>query len=250
MYRDEVVARTYRAAMRVSEALAPGRLPQGERVYAVGDVHGCANRLRALHGLIAADMVARPVATPFLVHLGDYVDRGEDSRGAVQALLAAPPGLTAVHLMGNHEQMMLAALSPAAPDSVRRLWLENGGTETLLSYGLPPHAPARWADLEADHAALLAELPDRFARGGYLFVHAGIRPGIAIEAQTTQDLLWIREPFLAWHGPLPAVVVHGHTPVATPEVLPQRIAIDTGAVFGGDLTCAVLEADRISFLVA
>lgn len=236
--------------MRVSEALAPGRLPHGERVYAVGDVHGCANRLRALHGLIAADLVARPVATPFLVHLGDYVDRGEDSRGAVQALQSAPPGLTTIHLRGNHEQMMLGALAPGAPDAVRRLWLENGGAETLASYGLSPHDHASWNTLEADHLTLLRALPDRFARGGYLFVHAGIRPGVPVASQTTQDLLWIREPFLKWQGPLPAVVVHGHTPVAAPEILPQRIAIDTGAVYGGDLTCAVLEADRIAFLLA
>lgn len=250
MHRDGIVASTYRDVMRVSEAQAPGRLPPGERVYAIGDVHGCANRLRALHGMIAADLVAHPVGMPFLVHLGDYVDRGEDSRGAVQALLSAPPGLSAIHLRGNHEQMMLAALAPGATKGARSHWLENGGAETLRSYGLPYQLTACWSSIEAGHLALLGALPDRFARGEYLFVHAGIRPGVTIAAQATQDLLWIREPFLSWRGKLPAVVVHGHTPVSAPEVLPHRIGIDTGAVVGGDLTCAVLEADRVSFLVA
>ncbi|MCK8786815.1 metallophosphoesterase [Roseomonas sp. NAR14] len=277
----------------LNEQLAPATLPPGLRVYAVGDVHGCVERLAALHGQIAEDAARRPVGRAVLVHLGDYVDRGLDSAAVVQHLLGPPPaGMDAVvNLLGNHEAMMLAALPPpgapapapapaggtplagpgrAGPQAggraeaqmgaqrgaqaeasaeIRALWLANGGRATLLSYDCDPAEPDTW-QVPPAHVALLRGCALSWPAGGYLFAHAGVRPDVPLDRQSPDDLLWIREPFLSWGRPLPAVVVHGHTPEPQPSVRPHRIGIDTGAVFGGALTCLVLERDRLGFLVA
>lgn len=229
---------------------APGSLPDGVRVYAVGDVHGCAARLEELHRLIAADWAARPVGEAMLIHLGDYVDRGPDSRAVITRLAAGPPipGLVTVNLTGNHEQMMLKTLASLDADDIE-LWLANGGEDTLRSWGLNPFDdPEAWPDAVLPaHVAFMRDLPMMHQAGDYVFVHAGIRPGVALDAQRRDDLLWIREPFLSFDGDLGAVVVHGHTPVPAPLVRGNRIDLDTGAYLGGDLTCAVLEADRIGF---
>ncbi|WP_439598721.1 metallophosphoesterase family protein [Falsiroseomonas sp.] len=223
-------------------------LPEGLRIYAVGDSHGCARQLAALHGLILADLAARPIARPRLVHLGDYVDRGPDSAG-VLAILAAPPArLPIINLMGNHDQMMLDALAPDAAKQEVELWLANGGGATLESYGASPRDARSWGRIPAAHLDLLRSCPSHHAAGGYVFVHAGLRPGVAPELQQRMDMLWIREPFLSGRGGLPAVVVHGHTPAASPEILPHRIGLDTGAVFGGALTCGVFQGARVDFL--
>jgi serine/threonine protein phosphatase 1 len=232
---------------------APATLPPGERVYAVGDVHGCLDRLQSLHQLIADDLAARPADAPLLVHLGDYVDRGPDSAGVV-ALLAdggLPAPLPTVNLMGNHEHMMLAALATGETEATE-LWLANGGADSLLSWGVPRSAqPKEWpAYLPKPHLLFLRDLAIRHAAGGYLFVHAGIRPGIPLERQSRHDLMWIREPFLSCDDCFGPVVVHGHTPRQEPVVRPNRIGIDTGAVMGGVLTCAVLEEDRLGFISA
>lgn len=234
----------------VNEALAPGALPPGLRIYAVGDVHGCADRLGLLHDQIAADARARPAEHVVLIHLGDYVDRGEDSAGVLERLLAPcpVPGAEVVNLLGNHEVMMLDACDPRAPDGALDFWLENGGAETLASYHAHPGDPAPWEAIPREHLALLRGCSLRWAAGDYLFVHAGVRPGIPLERQDPFDLLWIREPFLSFEGDLPLVVVHGHTPAAVPAVRPHRIGIDTGACFGGDLTCLILEGQRLRFL--
>jgi serine/threonine protein phosphatase 1 len=232
---------------------APASLPPGRRVYAVGDVHGCRDRLVALHALIAADLAARPIETPTLVHLGDHVDRGPDSAGVIDLLSAGPPiaGLPTVNLMGNHEHMMLAALT--APDTdAAGLWMDNGGQASLLSWDVPPGtSPAHWlAYIPPRHLIFARDLAITHRVGPYLFVHAGLRPGVPLDRQTRDDMLWIREPFLSYAGDLGAVVVHGHTPRPEPEVRRNRIGIDTAAVLGGTLTCAVLEADRLGFLCA
>jgi serine/threonine protein phosphatase 1 len=232
---------------------APASLPPGKRVYAVGDVHGCLEQLAALHGLIAQDLAARPIAEAELVHLGDLVDRGPDSAGVVDLLSAGSPiaGLTCVTLMGNHEQMMLAALS-AGEAGPAGLWMDNGGGPTLRSWGVPlGTASSAWAGhIPARHLRFLRALVLTHRVGPYFFVHAGVRPGIPLPLQAPDDLLWIREPFLSFAGDLGAVVVHGHTPRAEPEVRRNRIGIDTAAVLGGQLTCVVLEADRLAFLQA
>ncbi len=236
----------------VTSSLAPASLPAGSRIYAIGDVHGCRDQLADMHAQIAADLAARPVADALVLHLGDYVDRGPDSAGVVEMLRAgAPvPGARALQLMGNHEALMLAAL--AGDRRAAQVWLENGGVAALASWKVPPRTdPAAWAGLIPPAAlAWLRGLARSHQAGGYLFVHAGIRPGIAIAAQDPDDLIWIREPFLSWTEPHEKVVVHGHTPVRAPAIRPNRIGIDTGAVLGGMLTCAVLEADRLGFLTA
>ena len=235
----------------VEFSLAPGRLAPGKRVYAVGDVHGCADRLATLHAAITADLAARPIRHSTLVHLGDYVDRGPDSAGVV-ARIAAGPAITAtVNLLGNHERMMLDALAADDPRAIAH-WLMNGAAPSLASWGVPRGAaPRDWAArIPADHLARLRGLALTHRSDDYLFVHAGIRPGRPLRRQLEEDLIWIREPFLSYAGDLGAVIVHGHTPVPAPVVRPNRIGIDTGAVLGGPLTCAVLEADQVGFISA
>jgi serine/threonine protein phosphatase 1 len=242
----------------ITFGLAPGRLADGCRVYAIGDVHGCADRLVRLHEAIAEDLSARPAGQAAIVHLGDYVDRGPDSAGVVRHLAGGLPGMprdvAVVNLMGNHEDMMLAALADPS-GAASHLWLFNGGVPTLRSWGVPAGArPAEWAArLRPGDLAFLRGLASCHRIGGYLFVHAGLRPGTPLALQDRQDMLWIREPFLDWTGDFDPgapglVVVHGHTPTHDPVVRPNRIGIDTGAVMGGALTCAVLEADRLGFI--
>jgi serine/threonine protein phosphatase 1 len=232
---------------------APATLPPGQRVYAIGDVHGCVDRLVALHEMIAEDLSERPCPDTTLVHLGDYVDRGTDSAQVVDWLIAGPPvpADTFVNLMGNHEQMMLLAISGSDKEAAAH-WLGNGGADSLLSWGINRSIPpAEWAShLPVRHLMFLRDLTLMHRAGPYLFVHAGVQPGVALEKQTRQDILWIREPFLSSRADHGAVVVHGHTPKREPTVLPNRIAIDTGAVLGGPLTCVVLEDNRLGFLQA
>lgn len=231
---------------------APAALPPGLRLYAVADIHGCSDKLDAIHALIAADAAAAAEPARVIVYLGDYVDRGPDSRGAIARVLAPPIAATVVALCGNHEAMMLAALENPADEAAVALWLANGGAATLRSYGLTGgEEPAVWRDaLPPDHLAFLRRLALRHRAGGYLFVHAGIRPGVALEAQAEHDLLWIRDPFLASAADHGAVVVHGHTPERAPVIRRNRIGLDTGAVYGGPLTAAVFWADRMALLQA
>lgn len=235
----------------VTLRLAPASLPAGRRVYAIGDVHGCDRQLAALHQAIAADLAERPIAAPLLVHIGDYLDRGPASSSVLARLAAGSPiaGMEMVNLRGNHEAMALAVLAGGDRDSVE-LWLLNSAAATLESWGIDPGSPPRsWAArVPADQLAFLGALGASHREGGYFFAHAGVRPGVPLGMQDPADLLWIREPFLSYKGDFGAVVVHGHTPLREPLVLGNRIGIDTGAVYGGRLTAAVLEADRVGFL--
>jgi serine/threonine protein phosphatase 1 len=233
----------------ISFATAPASLPPGQRVYAVGDVHGCLDRLQALHALIAEDLAARPIAAATLVHLGDLVDRGPDSAGVVALLSAGPPvaGLPTVNLMGNHEQMMLMALT-ARDAEPAELWMRNGGQATLRSWSVPLGAVTWMQHIPAAHLLFLRDLAFTHRIGPYFFVHAGLRPGVPLARQVPHDLLWIREPFLSCEDDFGVVVVHGHTPCEVPEIRSNRIGIDTAAVLGGALTCAVLEGESVGFL--
>jgi serine/threonine protein phosphatase 1 len=234
---------------------APGQLPRGRRVYAVGDIHGRRDKLAALHRLIADDLAARPIAAAVLVHLGDYIDQGPDSAGVVALLAAGSPeprqkvaNLKVVNLLGDHERMLLDALDgdrAAATD-----WLWAGGKEALATWGLDPELPRdAWADaLPASHLAWLRGLALSHREGDYLFVHAGVRPGVAWGAQSRDDLVTMRQPFLSTEQDLGTIVVHGHSSSPSVHIGPNRIGLDTGAGIGGKLTCAVLEDDLIALL--
>jgi serine/threonine protein phosphatase 1 len=231
---------------------APAALPPGRRIYAIGDIHGCARQLADLHGMIADDLAQRPLESATLLHIGDYVDRGPDTAGVIQKLVDGPPvaGLETVNLLGNHESTMMDAL--AGERAAGTDWLFAGGKAALQSYGIDPDGPREdWARLiPASHQDFLRSLVLMFRAGGYAFVHAGVRPGIPLQDQARDDLLRARQPFLYSEADFGAVVVHGHTPVKAPVVRHNRIAIDTGAVFGGKMTCLVLEASTLGFLTA
>lgn len=229
---------------------APGWLPRGRRVYVIGDIHGCRDGLAALHRMIADDFAARPTGSAVLVHLGDYIDQGPDSAGVVNDLAAGPPvaGLTRVDLLGDHERMLLDALAgdrAAATD-----WLWAGGKAALASWGLDPELPREaWpAALPPEHIAWLRGLSLMHRDGDYLFVHAGIRPGVPLADQTRDDLLTIRQPFLSTEQDLGVIVVHGHASAPAVSITTNRIGLDTGAGMGGKLSCAVLEDDLIGLI--
>jgi serine/threonine protein phosphatase 1 len=158
------------------------------------------------------------------------------------------PADTVVNLMGNHEHMMLSAIAGIDRDAPAQ-WLSNGGADSLLSWGIPRSVPAaEWAArIPVQHLLFLRDLVINHRIGPYLFVHAGVMPGVPLDQQTRQDMMWIREPFLSSRADHGAVIVHGHTPKREPIVMPNRIAIDTGAVLGGALTCLMLEADSLAF---
>ncbi|HQT78603.1 MAG: hypothetical protein B7Z80_20335 [Rhodospirillales bacterium 20-64-7] len=230
---------------------APATLTPGQRIYAVGDVHGCLDRLVTLHEMIAEDLAERPAKHATLIHLGDYVDRGSDSAQVIDWLINRPPvpAQAFVNLMGNHEQMMLAAVAAVDKDAPCH-WLTNGGADSLLSWGISRTVPpTEWAArIPRQHLLFIRDLAVNHRIGPYFFVHAGVQPGVPLEQQTRHDMLWIREPFLSSRADHGAVIVHGHTPKREPIVHPNRIAIDTGAVVGGALTCVVLEDDTLGFL--
>ncbi|WP_310467752.1 metallophosphoesterase family protein [Sphingomonas sp.] len=243
-----------------STARAPRRgewqVPAGVRVYAVGDVHGCLVELERLLDQIEADAGAID-ATVHVVFLGDLIDRGPDSAGVIRRLLDGPlPGHRRSFLMGNHEEAMLRAWD--GDGETLRGWLAYGGLETLASYGLDRGDVFRLAGelpramrevIPPAHIDFMRGFEDQVRVGNYLFVHAGIRPGVALADQERADLRWIREEFLyddeSDHG---VMVVHGHTIVAEPEVRSNRIGIDTGCYSSGRLTALVLEGGDRRFL--
>ncbi|MEM9011983.1 MAG: metallophosphoesterase family protein [Pseudomonadota bacterium] len=231
------------------------RTTAGHRIYAIGDVHGCDGELGVAHEWIADDLAQRPHPQPLLIHLGDYVDRGPEVPAVIDRLLAlgARADLPTVCLRGNHDEYLHIALTRGwtadAPN-----WLQYGGVETCLGYGVEAgldfDAEALRRNVPEAHQRFLAELPLWHRLGSYLFVHAGIRPGIAIEAQSAQDLMWIRREFLESRTDHGWVVVHGHTVTSRVVDHGNRIGIDTGAVYGGHLSCLVLEEAEVALLGA
>ena len=231
--------------------------PEGTVVYAVGDIHGHLNLLGKLQQQIKDDMAGRDATRRVIVYLGDYVDRGPNSREVLEHLLTRPmDDCESIHLAGNHDHWMLRFLGDA---SVGLPWVRNGGRETLMSYGVVPPRTLGDAQLPAlqeafqkalpdTHRAFLQSMPVCHEEGGYFFAHAGVKPGVPLDQQTENDLTWIREEFLYSDEDFGKVVVHGHTPTHTPEEYPNRIAVDTGAFMSGKLTAAVLHGSKTSFL--
>jgi serine/threonine protein phosphatase 1 len=239
-------------------AAAPPGVPAGTRVYAVGDIHGRFDLLGFLLRRIEADLADAP-ARRVVVFLGDYVDRGPQSADVLDRLCRPlPGGAEGVFLKGNHEDLMAGFL--AGDGDAGAAWLANGGAATLESYGIdaPPifASPVALDGLAARlrramapaHRRFLDGLALSYALGDYLFVHAGVRPGRPLGEQDPRDLMWIRGPFLDSSADFGAVVVHGHSVSAEPEVKPNRIGIDTGAYRSGRLTCLVLEGTTRRFL--
>ncbi|MEM6664000.1 MAG: metallophosphoesterase family protein [Pseudomonadota bacterium] len=235
--------------------LADARAPDDLRIYAIGDIHGCLSDLEAIHNQIEQDLLRRPPKDWRVVHVGDYVDRGPDSKATLQYLMGlCQHDPHVVCLLGNHDKMFADGLSGAG-DRLHT-WLMHGGEETLASYGLSRDDFERRLLHDRDfddavpraHIDFLRSLPTSAALGDYFFVHAGIDPNRSLDDQDPETLIWIRGPFLDDEREHPKIIVHGHTPVRQVDVLPNRIGIDTGAVFGRSLTCLVLDGDRKSIL--
>ena len=236
---------------------ASSQVGAGKRVYAVGDVHGRRDLLETLLGHIFSHAASMPPAQKTLIFMGDYVDRGPDSKGVIDCLL----GLNLIDwklifLRGNHDQAVLDFLEDA---NYYRSWRSFGAPETLLSYGVTPPRFERETDFEKarkafsqlfpkSHLEFLKSLPHSHIEDDYMFAHAGIRPGIPVNEQIPEDLMWIRGNFLSYRGPLPKTVVHGHTPTDEPIRHYNRIGIDTGAYATGRLTAAVLDGQSCTFL--
>jgi serine/threonine protein phosphatase 1 len=240
----------FRAREAAKTATLPS-VPPGQRVYAMGDIHGRADLFAALIDAVEVDDAGREPAETTIILLGDLIDRGPDSATVLTLAQQWQRRRTVRILCGNHEEMLLESLSSL--DNLRA-FLRHGGRETVLSFGIDPEAYYN-ANYEEIQALIASHIPqsvinfiqafeEQVAIGDYLFVHAGIRPGVANDNQQRSDLLWIREPFLSYRGDLGAVVVHGHTIFERPDIRPYRIGIDTGAYLTGNLTVLGLEGSQ------
>lgn len=208
-----------------------------ERIFAIGDIHGCRSLLEELLGRL--DLHPE---TDTVVFIGDYIDRGPDSRGVVETVLALRRRISKVIcLMGNHERMFLDYLEDPAAAA---MFLGNGGVATLRSYGLWRADQVTIGDLPEEHRAFFESLSLWHETEQYLFVHAGLRPGVPLAEQDPWDLVWIRREFIHSPATFGKTVVFGHTPLPEPYVDGTKIGIDTGAVYGGPLTCVELPAMR------
>lgn len=231
-------------------------IPKGVRLFAVGDIHGRVDLLEQTIEKIDAHLHNYPSPRSIRIFLGDYVDRGPKSCDVLTALIEIGKRSEAVFLRGNHETFLLdVLLNPA----ILPTWKTFGGLETLISYGVSsPLNPDIAGSLKivdsfiehlpAEHVQFLKTLPASFSFGDIFFAHAGVRPGVSLAAQSAADLMWIRDEFLDHNQLFEKLIVHGHTPVKSPDVRPNRINIDTGAYVTGRLTCVCFEEDRFGFL--
>ena len=249
-----MLGKLFRPRAPKAEPVLP-RVAEGTRVYAIGDIHGRLDLLEKIECRIADDAAASQAGRNVVVYLGDYVDRGNQSREVVDRLIDRPlPGFERILLLGNHEESVLQFLADV---QIGPAWLAYGGAATLRSYGIRP--PDSDRDLVRAQAELRAGLPERhraFLRGlklrhvegDYFFVHAGIRPGVPLNDQVPDDMLWIRDEFLQSQRDFGKIIVHGHTITKTPDIQRNRIGIDTGAFASGTLTSLVLQGESWSFL--
>ncbi len=229
-------------------------IPLNRRVYAIGDIHGCIIELKSLFEDIQTDLKAYPVGEHVIVALGDYVDRGPDSRAVLDFLIEKQKTNPMICLCGNHDQRMLEFLD--IPEQVGNSFLHFGGQQLLSSYGVETGddkdiaalAHELKAVVPSSHLRFLDSLALSHREGDYFFAHAGVKPGIPLDEQEPGDLLWIRNEFLIHQGSFGVVVVHGHTPGDSVDIRPNRINLDTYCFDSGILSCAVLEGTDIRLL--
>lgn len=236
--------------MLVGEAKAP----VGRRIYAIGDIHGCVSEVEDIFHQIEFDLKFSSFDSYIIITVGDYVDRGPDSRGVIEFLIGAQRRHPLVCLLGNHDQRFLEFLE--VPDEVGEVFLHYGGREALHSYGVEVGETPDIANLSRQlkrqiprsHLNFLRNLQLQHIEGDYAFVHAGIKPEVPMAEQSAKHLLWIREEFLTYQKPHEKVIVHGHTIHDSFDIQPNRINTDTGAFNSGKLTCAVLFGSEIEKL--
>jgi len=230
--------------------------PDGLTIFAVGDIHGRSDLLSALHQRIDEQSADIPLQQTLEVYLGDYVDRGSDSAGVIDMLVERSETRNVVFIRGNHEELLCDFLEDRITIDI---WKALGGIETLRSYGvslkdLSNESASRAALgrfrtlLPASHNMFFRSLRPCFQIGDYLFVHAGVKPGVALEQQSEKTMMWIRDEFLSYKGQFGYIIVHGHTPVAEPDLRPNRINIDTGAYATNKLTCLRIDETGPSVL--
>jgi len=232
---------------------AKPKLPEGIRIYAMSDIHGCADKLEQMFAVIDRDLANVGSRRAIHVFLGDYIDRGPDSKRTIDLLINRGLKHESVFLKGNHEAYLLSLLEDP---SLFQAWRQFGALPTLTSYGLRPSLnpdPLEQAELIEQFKLALPDyqlrflkgLRARFVCGDFFFVHAGVRPGVPLAKQDEQDMLWIREEFLESNEHFGKYIVHGHTPVQKPDIRPNRINIDTGAYATGNLTLLTIQNDSL-----
>ncbi len=252
-----MLARLFKKAA-ISRPLDTARVPDGVRIYAIGDIHGRNDLLRTLLTKIDADNASRGPADTQIIFLGDLMDRGEDSAGVIETAIALRnSGKKVRFLMGNHEEVFVRACRKNDP-KVTRFFLRIGGEATVLSYAIT-RAEYITLDMEQlserlttlvpqEHLEFVEGFEDQIVIGDYAFVHAGIRPGVPLSEQKPSDLRWIREDFVDQRGDLEKVIVYGHTIYDDIEERGSRIGIDTGAYASGKLTALALEGGERWYL--
>lgn len=248
-----MIGSLFGAPKRGEDGVGRAAVPPGHFVVAVGDVHGRLDLLEKLWPQIDAASRLSSARCRTLIFVGDYVDRGEQSRELIDRLLAGFTGFDTVFLKGNHDETLLQFL---ADPTIGDAWRNFGGLETLRSYGVAHPQTRDWSQTRSEFAAAIPRAHLEFLKnlklhvtiGDYIFVHAGLKPRVPLEEQSETDLLWIREEFLESTVNFGRVVVHGHTPTDAPVVRPNRIGIDTGAYITNNLTAVVLEERTRRFL--
>jgi serine/threonine protein phosphatase 1 len=229
------------------------RLPNGVRIYAISDIHGCADLLQQMFTVIDRDLTTLGSMRAIHVFLGDYIDRGPESCRTIDLLIERGRKHESVFLKGNHEAFLFDVLKD--PSQLQD-WKQYGGLQTLTSYGLRPSLNPDSAEqlelirqlavaIPAHQRRFFNSLRLRFVCGDFFFVHAGVKPGVALAKQQEHDLLWIREEFLTCEERFGKYIVHGHTPVREPEIRFNRVNIDTGAYATGNLTLLTIQGDSL-----
>ncbi len=229
-------------------------IPAGKRIYAIGDIHGCTSLLVKMFDAIGQHLSSYPVGEHRIITLGDYCDRGQDSKGTIEYLIERQKDGNLICLMGNHDQRMIEFIN--SPAETGEIFMRFGGGPALVSYGIDIEGELDFRSIARElksviprsHLSFLNNLELMHEEGDYVFAHAGIRPGVALEEQEPKDLLWIRNTFLNHEGSFGKVVVHGHTISDEFDTPRNRINVDTGAYETGRLTCAVLENDTVEKL--